>query len=434
MLYAQAFSRILTLKQRLQLKNFHIDSRLIQAGDCFVALPGKQVDGCLYIQSALAQGAKLVLSHQPFDHPDVVYLPNLADDLISLAKDIQKYRRYQTIALTGSVGKTTTRHMLYQVLSANFRVTMAYGNYNNEMGVPLTILSANLNDDFLILEMGAAKPGDIKYLMNIATVDLSFCLPVLPVHLANYNNFEQLVDTKSDIYRILSKQALAVIDLDQPQAGLWQSLTMARVVAIGSGGEIELHVNDALYIVRQGQVVMSIDNQHLPSHLYLNIKMVAGVMHALGIGFDGLKLLEKYQGLPGRLYHYSLKEITLFDDSYNASVTSVKAAIDLLARQPKRKILVFGSMGELGESSAWYHQEIGEYANGRVDELIAVGHDAFFAHEAFCGVKKHISETALFQDDWIKAGSAVVVKGSRFMKMERIVQLLLSKFSGEYVS
>ena len=435
MSYQIARQTVIQLKKAKKLGRFHIDSRLIQANDCFVALKGEQQDGHDFIDHALDAGAALVLSERAFNHPKVICLPNLADDLASLAKDIQNHRSYQTIALTGSVGKTTTRHMLYQVLSQTFQVSMAYGNYNNEVGVPLTVLSAELDDDFLIIEMGAAKPGDIEYLMNMVQVDCGLSLPLVPVHFSNYDSFEQLVYTKSFIYRGLSAKASAVIDLDQPQADEWQMITKARPVLIGVGGEIQCHVDQYfLALNNHDEVLARFSMKQVPAHLVTNIKLCVGVLCALGLSIKMIEGLEGYHRLPGRLYHYALGNFNLYDDSYNASVLSAKAAIDELALSHQKKILVFGSMGELGKNSKHDHQQVGEYANGRVDELIAVGQDAYITYEAFIGKKRHIASPSMFDAQWVCSNSAVVVKGSRFMRMEKIVKQLLSHFGGEYVS
>ena len=433
MSYDTAIQTIVSLKKTKKLKSFHVDSRLIQPGDCFVALAGTHQNGAQFIDSAFENGAALVLSQEKFDHPDVIFLPCLMDDLPRLAKDIQKYRHYKTIALTGSVGKTTTRHMLYQVLSQFYQVSMAHGNYNNEIGIPLTILSANFDDDYLILEMGAAKPGDIAYLMSVAEVDCGFCLPISPVHVSNYESFDQLVLTKSAIYRELSDQSSAVIDLDQPQAADWRRHILARPVLIGEKGSVQTRLIDDFEVLKNDQTVARVSMKKLPRHVATNLKMVAGVLLAFDLPIQMMEVLAHYKGLPGRLYHYPLGTVDLYDDSYNASLASVTAAINVLAESTQKRVLVFGSMGEIGDDSEYHHRQVGEYANGRIDVLISVGEEAYFANEAFVGHKKHIASAALFDPQWVSAGCAVLVKGSRFMKMEQVVKMILAEFGGEYV-
>jgi UDP-N-acetylmuramoyl-tripeptide--D-alanyl-D-alanine ligase len=271
-------------------------------------------------------------------------------------------------------------------------------------------------------------------LMSVADVDCGFCLPITPVHLSNYESFDQLVFTKSAIYHELPHQAMAVIDLDQPQAAHWRHQLQANPTLIGDQGDIHVRLNNHFEVLMGEEIMARVSMENLPHHFFVNMKMVAGALLALQLPLKMIEILENYRGLPGRLYHYTLEEIDLYDDSYNASLESVKAGIDVLSVSKRKRVLVFGDMGEIGAQSKQYHKEVGQYANGRIDLLISVGQEAYSAYEAFSGPKKHIAAALEFDAQWVTAGCAVLVKGSRFMKMEQVVKRLLIEFGGEYVS
>tara|TARA_Y200000002_G_scaffold279314_1_gene233410 strand:+ start:1604 stop:2935 length:1332 start_codon:yes stop_codon:yes gene_type:complete len=434
--------QIIKLKNRDLLQQFHTDSRKVQAGDGFIALPGKHNHGHHFIDRALASGASLVITDRPSNHPHVYQVDNSFDTMTSLAKSLRASIFGKVIAITGSVGKTTTRHMLNHVLSAESIASSSRENHNNEIGLPISLLSTPVGAEYVILEMGAAKAGDISYLMDIAMPDVGLCLPLHPVHIERYNDFEQLVATKEKIYSQLNDDAFAIIDMDSPYCHRFSQTRANKIYISKTQPSADVYLSRSQYHDHHLQLELNIKGQlvsvssGLPGeHLTDNILMIAGALIALGIDPIKLSALRTIKPISGRMHVYQHKYVELYDDCYNASYASTKAAIDMVAHKSGPRILIFSDMAELGNISQEEHEKVGEYANSRIDYLVTIGNDSRFAHNAFKDKKQHFDSVDHFLKSlpFFHRGN-VVVKGSRFMQLERVTDHIKKQLENFYAT
>ncbi len=423
-------------KQAHPQAEFHLDSRLVRPGDAFIAMPGSRVNGYDYINDALQNGAGLILAEKAYDHPSCMVCLDLGTQLAGIAQKIHGLAKYVTIAITGSVGKTTTRHILTHVLGQVGRVSATSKNHNNELGVPLTILSADPFADYLVLEYGAAKEGDIEYLMNIAMPDVGVCLPISGVHLANYSGMASLIATKEKIYTKLTSSGVAVINLDQTEAQRFLQNTAARVATFSQKQNADVLLIGAdyqpeysRYRVQVSQQIIDFECALPGAHLSVNVLSVLTVVHGLGIDLDVMQSLAKIDGVAGRMQFIRLGEHCLINDAYNASPKSTEAAVDHLAQLRGRKVLIFGDMGELGDAAVDLHCQIGSHASHKIDELITIGDLSRYAGQHFEGASTHYASHDRFFAKWQlpKSPVHILVKGSRFMQMDLVCDWLISK-------
>lgn len=424
-----------------------IDSRRCAPGSLFVALPGSRVDGHAFVAAAATAGAAAALVRAP----QPVALPQLVVEDAGRALGelgAMNRERYQgpVVAITGSCGKTTTRALLAAVLAQAGETLATEGNYNNELGVPLTLMRLERGQDFAVIEMGAAGLGHIDYLCRLAQPTVSVLLNAMPAHLQGFGSLEGVAQGKAEIYDHLGAAGVAVINMDQPWAAQWAARARAAGASLlrfsaaaqadrppveiyatevsedGSGGSrFRLHTPAGTAEVRL----------RLPgAHNVGNALAAAAAAHACGVDAAAIaRGLAGAQPVSGRLVPHALGELSVLDDCYNANPGSVRAAIDLLAGSPAPRVLALGMMAELGEQSASLHREAGAYARERgLDALVGVGDALLPAVEAF-GPHGHWFESCAAagaaREQWLPPRGTVLIKGSRSAGMERLLDGLL---------
>ena len=424
------------------INNIVIDSRAVEAGDLFVALQGEHSDGHDYLEAALAKGALAAIVERPMD---VAISQIIVSDAVKAMADIASAKRDEfqgtVIAITGSSGKTSTRTMLSQILAKAGTVSATQGNFNNDLGLPLTIFKADSQADYWALEMGAAQGGDITRLMHIAKPNVSVITNVGNAHIGRFGSVEKIAQAKAEIYCDLDSDAIAVINLDDAFATKWQSdftgkqltYSVNQSQADVYASAIELQANSSAFILHyQGQsqpVSLALAGQHNIQ----NAVCAASCALAAGISLEHIAQgLLDMQPVAGRMqFKDRLDGVTIIDDSYNANPGSVKAAIDVLAMQTGRRILVLGDMAELGEEASAYHADVGRYAKAKaIDCLLSCGTESQHASAAFAANAQHFNEqTALidYLSRTAKAGDVVLIKGSRSSAMDVVVEQLEQK-------
>lgn len=411
------------------------DSRKDCQGKLFVALQGEQFDGHQFCQAAVQQGAAAVLVAKAVevDVSQVICEDSLLA-LQALATAWVRQTGVKVIGITGSNGKTTVKNMLYSVLSQKMRCTATAGNYNNEIGVPLTLLSINQDDQVAVIEMGAAQVGDIRLLAEMAQPDISLVTNVSQAHMGRFGSEAQIAKGKGEIYQALSADDLAVINADSPYAKKWQAELDTHVLTFG----VNDHADVRLLKQPKGYAIKIKDKDPfavklpvLGHHNYLNACAVAAIAFSMGFSDETIsKGLAQFEPEAGRLNSVLISnDLQVIDDCYNANPASVKAAIDVLKEQAKPTVLIVGDMAELGDASSELHSDIGHYARQQgVDQIYAVGQYA----EAVCSgqgsrcqsfdviekLMAHLAATQITQ-------GTVLVKGSRSMKMERIIEMFI---------
>ncbi|MEW6314097.1 MAG: UDP-N-acetylmuramoyl-tripeptide--D-alanyl-D-alanine ligase [Pseudomonadota bacterium] len=419
-----------------------IDSRNIKPGDLFIALHGEHFDGHEFAAQALAQGAVGVVAHR--DVPVEGCVLRVADTRLALG-ELAAYWRSQfvvpLVAITGSNGKTTVKEMLASILRKDCdddaEVLATQGNLNNDVGVPLTLLQLRVAHRYAVIEMGMNHPGEIAYLTRIAQPTVALVNNAAAAHLAGLGSVEAVARAKGEIFEGLKPNGTAVINGDDVHAPLWRKLAGERrtlefgfqpSAAVTARYALQAYGSALRLITPQGeaQIELQVPGEHNVRNALAAVAAASALGVEIGIIAAGL---ERFAGVKGRLQRKAgMHGVTVIDDTYNANPDSVQAAINVLAKTVGRKILVLGDMGELGEEGEALHVAIGETAyRAGVDELYTLGELSASAARRF-GARAHpYREPGTLLDELraaLRPGDTVLVKGSRFMRMERVVDAL----------
>ena len=430
----------------IALGTFRNDSRKVESGDVFVALKDRR-DGHQFVPDAIRRGARAIIAERPVALPpaeegsDYAYLT--VDSTLSGLQRLAGWWRNQfgatVIGVTGSVGKTTTKEAISGLLSLNSRVNRSTGNLNNEIGLPIALLSVEQSADFAVLEMGAYTTGEIRMLCEIAKPTLGVVSSIGPVHLERFGTMQAIIDGKAELVEALPSSGVAVLNGDDPHLRRYPGRTAARSFLYGIEPDLDLVGSD---VQIQGLQGVSGRMSYCGKSAEFTTPMVgrpglyvalAAVATAICVGWS---LTDACAGLAQVKQSLRLRPIRtpigalIVDDSYNASPASVEAALDLVATIPGRKIAILGDMYELGEMEEPSHRQVGNKAGQVADVLIAVGPKSRHTHDAarsFGLEDSHWVAGIADVDYEPRPDDVILVKGSRGMQMERIVERLTEK-------
>jgi UDP-N-acetylmuramoyl-tripeptide--D-alanyl-D-alanine ligase len=426
------------------------DSRAIDAGDLFVALKGERFDGHDYVAQAIALGAAAALTSRRVEGALPIPQVVVADTRLALGRLAADWRRrfatLALIALTGSNGKTTVKEMLAAILArhagAREAVLATRGNLNNDIGMPLTLLGLRAGHRFAVIEMGMNHAGEIDYLTRIAAPGVAIVNNAQRAHVGILGSVEAIAHAKGEIYAGLGADGIAVVNADDAFAAYWVGLNLARrIVSFGLApsatvrGEI---VGERVRITTPRETV-EVRMRVAGEHNVRNALAACAGAHALGVPAATMAAaLGEFAGVPGRLQRRAaIGGATLIDDTYNANPESMKAAIAVLAAGRGRRVFVMGDMGELGENAAAMHAEVGRFARDcGIDALLATGEASRHAVTAFGPNGAHfagVEELRAAAAREAAASATILVKGSRFMQMERIADFLAADGAGHAV-
>lgn len=421
----------------VRIQGISTDSRQVQTGQLFIALSGANFDGADFCQQAVSRGAIAVLVARPVDVqvPQII-CSDTQKALAALASAWLQQNQATVIAITGSNGKTTVKNMLYSVLKRQGSVQATQGNFNNEIGLPLTVLALKPDTKYLILEMGAGQPGDIAYLCEIAPPDMALVNNISAAHVGRFGSLEAIAETKGEIYRHLKAAGVAVINDDDHFNDFWQIPAAASSVRYGSqpGADYQLIKDDNGQSAVQLAVGASIPLR-LPvagDHNLMNATAVVAMADQLGVPADLIEQgLAHFKPEAGRLQKHTFKQGgILIDDSYNANPASMQAALTVLSNLPKPKIFICGDMLELGDKAESAHRQLGQQAKFHgIDQLYALGDWASNVCAGFGGAQCQAYQDSdqLIAD--VKAcltgQESVLIKASRGLRLERVVDALL---------
>jgi UDP-N-acetylmuramoyl-tripeptide--D-alanyl-D-alanine ligase len=422
--------------------NVTTDSRHVAHGDLFVALKGERFDGHDFVDQALADGAlaALVSDSERVKTHDASLI--LADDtrlaLGQLAASWRKRFAIPLVAVTGSNGKTTVKEMIAAMLreaGGDKAVLATTGNLNNDIGVPLMLLRLRSHHRYAVIEMGMNHLGEIRYLTELACPSVAVITNAGTAHLGELGSRDAIAQAKGEIYEGLGRGGIALINADDDYADYWQGLNRShRVVDFGLerpasvAGRCELTADGSRLSVRTptGEYEVRL---HVPGlHNARNALATCAVAHALAIDPASVaRSLAYFEGAKGRLQRKPCRGGgTLIDDTYNANPDSVKAAIAVLAAASGSRVLVLGDMGELGDQGPQMHADIGAAARAAgIDRLYTLGELSEAAVRRFGSGGQHFRELSALCDaveDILAPGLTLLVKGSRFMQMERVVE------------
>lgn len=418
------------------------DTRRKSSGSLFVALTGARFDGHDFLADAAAAGAVAAMVSAPVESElPVVTVRDTLAGLGALGAHNRRQSGARVIGITGSQGKTTVKEMCGTILRQKAQTLMTRGNLNNAIGVPLTLLEIGPDDVFAVIELGANAAGEIAYTSALAAPDIVHITNVAGTHLAGFGSLEGVSRAKSELWSGLKADGTAVVNLDDHFATDWMTkLQGKRCVGISAEGVESADyritagrtdgVDRSLLTLSTPQGSFTVELSLPGRHNAANALAATALTMEAGCDIDDVRHgLLSMQPVKGRLSLSTLPSgARLLDDSYNASPSSYRAAIDVLSAMEGRKILVAGDMGELGTEAEKLHREIGEYAASRnVDILMTTGRLSEEMAAGFGNEARHFaSKDELMQalKSLLQSGVSVLVKGSRSAGMDTLTEEL----------
>jgi len=425
-------------KKNIKFSNISIDTRTIKKDSLFIALKGENFNGNKFIQEAFSFGAIAVLcSDKSYIKKDnVIYVPNVRKALSKISSEIASNFQGKKILITGSNGKTSTTNIISKSLP---KCSSTIKNFNNEIGLPISIMSAKKDSKYLVLEAGASKKGDIEYLSKIVQPDIGIITNVGNSHLEKLINVEGVFRVKSELIKNIRKGGTLIVPNDNNYFHRWKK--MAKGIKVIPIPEKFITKNEKILKDKKMMTfdiintckgdkepkAISISSSLLGKHNIQNILVCYTCLNILGE--SNLKMLKSLKNISSSISRQKIlswrNKSTLIDDTYNANPESVKRSIDVLSEFSGRKIFIFGDMFELGRFRKKFHIDVGLYAKkSKIDVLITFGELSKYASIGFqkkshnFSHDEHLKE---FIDNFIKKNDIVLIKGSRGMKMERFI-------------
>lgn len=438
----------------LVIEGVSTDTRSLLVSDLYLALKGPNFDGHQFVKQAEQKGAiALILSRKVDTHLPYILVENTTLALGLLGAAVKAKVAPKTVGVTGSSGKTTVKEMTAAILSCCGNVLATDGNFNNELGVPMTLLRLEQQHEFAVVEMGANHIGEIAYTTRLVKPDVAAIINVAAAHLEGFGSLLGVAQAKSEIFKGLSlKEGVAVVSLDSQFSELWLStLNHNKVQTFSIEKQADVYAKDITIgidgcaqfqlITPNGSIAISLS---LPGvHNVSNALVAASLALHVGATLQNVANgLCSMPHVPGRLHIKQLtKQVKILDDTYNANIGSVNAAIDLLSSFAGRKVMVLGDIAELGEKAHYYHEQVGEYAKRKgIDKLYTLGVLSQSASDVFAGqgyhfshleqMVEHINQQALSE----KYDVSILVKGSRSACMELVVKALEESPLGKFES
>jgi len=419
-----------------------IDTRTLQSGDLFVALKGPAFNGHAFTDSARDKGASgLVVSEQVSTQLPALIVSDTREALGRIARLNRDQFKGKVLAITGSAGKTTVKEMAASILSQKGNVLATRGNFNNEIGVPLTLLRITADNDYAVLELGASSIGEIAYTAALVEPDVAIITNAAEAHIEGFGSLNNVVQAKGEIIDGLPEQGVAVINVDDLNAYKWLQRAGTRPVttfSLSNKPEADFGA-DKIVINRSGacqftlvtpQGEIDIVLQHLGKHNIANALAAAAGAMVLGASLMDIRAgLEQVQPVKGRMIsQQGINGARVIDDTYNANPESLRAAVDVLALSQGYKILVLGDMAELGEEALRNHADSARYALDQgVNELYSVGILSANAARVFGDNGHAFSDKKTLIDalsSRLDQDATVLVKGSRSAQMEQVVEAI----------
>ncbi|MBN1391775.1 MAG: UDP-N-acetylmuramoyl-tripeptide--D-alanyl-D-alanine ligase [Sedimentisphaerales bacterium] len=433
------------------------DSRAVRTGDCFFAIAGENFDGHNYVDDAFAKGAVCAVVSRDIDSPGNCLL-KVTDTVRALGDFAAEYRRsmnFKVIAITGSVGKTTVRQIVHHVLSRRYRVYQSPKNFNNQIGVPLTLLGAGEKDEIIIAELGTNHPGEIAYLTAIAQPNIAIVTNVQPAHLEGFGSIDAIAKEKLSIAQGLLDGGVFIInaDLANEMNNYQLPVDSCRILTFGKSDSAGFRAQNSSFDGPASRFTIDGVEIFLPLPGPGNVENALAawaVCGQFGVTIaDFAHSVQTLSAVPMRAELLQIGTLTVLNDCYNANPVSMKNALDILAnltskengtsRGERREVFICGDMAELGRFTNALHAEMGAaVAQAQVQLLLTVGQSAKIVAKAAKDAAKYDLQVESFHDalsacnnltKFIKNYDIVLVKGSRINKLELVVEKLREMFT-----
>ena len=425
------------------------DSRTTKPGDCFFAIRGENFDGHDYVADAFAKGAVCAVVSKEIKDGEFADKAILrVDDTVKALGDFARYYRQQCgfkiVAITGSVGKTMTRQIAYHVLSQHYRVAQSPKNYNNNIGLPLTLLAADPEDQIVVAELGTNHPGEIAYLTGIALPDVAVVTNVQPAHLEGFGGLEAIRKEKLSISEGLGPDGVLIINADTVPR---PANARYRVVTFGRSAGSDYQAHDITFAGAKSSFSINGTRICLPVPGPGNVENALAawaICRQFGLtAADFAGAIRTLTTLPMRAEVLQIGRLTVVNDCYNANPASMKNALQILAGLDqagrRRRVFICGDMAELGDYAQALHAELGDsIAQAKVQVLLAVGKFADTTAQGAKKAAKYNLQTECFQDafevcnrlhEFVEDDDIILVKGSRVAKLETVAEKLKKLFS-----
>ena len=435
--FAKIWEEVTDVALNKTVKGIVTDSREVRPGDLYIAISGDRVDGHTFIKDVFEKGAVCALVNSEIENADeqLIQVNNSVSTIGKLAKAWRNQFDIPVMGITGSNGKTSTKELLKHMLSAQFNIHATEGNFNTSIGLPLTLLRLTKENTISLLEMGANQPGDIAQLCEIAQPTHGVITNIAPAHLEGFGTIEAVSKTKGELFACLSK-GVSFINAADYRVGALEIL--GDSISFGLTPECDYPAD--IHHEKDGTITLTVDAEEIPTHsvnltFAKNVIACAAIARTLGLSWGEIREnVASFQPPKGRCEVKNNGMITIIDDTYNANLESTVAAIDYLKAFSGngQRIFVFGDMFELGDLSQDQHRRVGEKCNeAELSAVFTVGEEtvATDAIITYSELHKHFNN----KDDLltslksiVKDGDKVLVKGSRGMKMETIVEAMLA--------
>lgn len=427
-------------EKNTEITSFTQDSRKVTAGGMYIPLKGERFDGHQFIKSAFDQGASAVITQQDIDFPDktVIEVADTLQALKDMARYLRQHRPVKVVGITGSVGKTSTRDMVYSVVRQKYKTLKTEGNYNNEIGLPLTILRYR-DEEVMVLEMGMNHLQEMSRLSKIALPDVAAITNVGTAHIGELGSRENILKAKLEITDGMQEGSTLIINDDNDMLHT-VNVSRLKVVRTGKGDRCDIKATDivldengsAFTLVYQDQRE-HIDIPVQGEHNIANALIAAAVGLELGISLADIKKgIAAFELTKNRMDMIEKdRHMTVIDGTYNASVDSMKSSIDVLSQYKRRKVAILADMLELGDYSEELHRSVGQYvADKKIDVFVCVGKEAYYMYDEAKKIMDQVfyypnnEKVMAHLDEIICDGDVILVKGSHSMNLKEIVEAI----------
>lgn len=416
---------------------FSQDSRQMTNGGMYIPLKGERFDGHNFIESAFQTGAQAIISEKDVNYEDkiVIKVKDTHQALKDMASYLRNHRPVKVVGVTGSVGKTSTRDMVYSVVKQKYKTLKTEGNYNNEIGLPLTILRYH-DEEVLVLEMGMNHLQEMSRLSMIARPDIACITNVGTAHIGELGSRENILKAKLEIINGMKEGSTLIINQDNDMLQTVE-LPHLNVVRVGKGKEASIQAShivleetkSSFEVEYQGKkeiIEVPVQGEHNISNALIAIAV--GI--ELNISLEDIKKgIQEFKLTKNRMDILEKNHKTVIDGTYNASVDSMKSSIDVLANYKKRKVAILSDMLELGDYSQQLHEEVGSYvASKGIDILVCVGKEAKYIYQKARESMKDVyyfesnQEVIARLDELLKEDDVILVKGSHSMNLKEVVE------------